>query len=349
MKTIYHELVQGARNIGLKPESFGVELVSLKVLKQLQQHGYRRRFVEFKPRDINGTVLELFDVLDRVVYIRNDVPRSLQTFMMAHCVAHADFLVRNHELKRAVHRFRRQFTALRSQYEWAKRQSTNHFQTYVSKLEELFSNVLFRRCDMDWLMDHVIRSRTDTLLWQVMHNEAQYFEAIGKTSLMNEGWAMWQQNQILNKSGLISQAFGRWSELLCEPTSAGINVYRLGLRLWTEATDPFYICQMYDDQTFIGKLFSKEIHDEEVISLVHHQSSQVTRDFETVKQQLQYTAVYSGKLPIYLDTSLTKQTGDVTFRYPFNRYEQNRVKNVRSLLESCLGQRVMIKPSHSRL
>ncbi|MDQ0159903.1 hypothetical protein [Alkalibacillus salilacus] len=342
-----HEWLEAAVDLGLSPQPFHIEIVSSASLDELQQKGYAKRLTLHKPSHAPTEVTELFDVVDQTVYIRENQPEHIKNLITAHCLAHADFINQNHYIVTMIQAFKEQYPVMRQQFEQAREQLSDHdFFSLNRSLYDLYQFIYIREDDVEWFLTNMNLNVPLVKLWRVFDFENRLFRIIGQTSLMNEGWATLYERRLLKHNHSYTPAVEKVVNEKNRPYPTGINLYRLGEQLWKEVDEDlrYRIRWLATDFSFLERFYSPNIHYNDLISILHPSLKEARNNYPFVKQQLQVTARYQGKLRVELDRKSTLNTNEVTFRYPKEQYHDIKIRNIIYSLEMLLNRRVYIKP-----
>ncbi|NIK12682.1 SpoVR family protein [Alkalibacillus almallahensis] len=347
MQKVDHEWLEAAVDLGLSPQPFHIEMVSSASLDELQQKGYAKRLTLHKPSHASTKVTELFDIVDQTVYIRDDQPEHIKILITAHCLAHADFINQNHYIVTMIQAFKEQYPVMRRQFEQAREQLSHYdFLSLNHSLYDLYQFIHIHEEDVEWILTNMNLNAPLVKLWRVFDFENLLFKTIGQTSLMNEGWATLYERLLLRHNHSYTPAVEKVVNEKNRPYPTGINLYRLGEKLWEEVDENqrFRIRSIATDSSFLERFYSPTIHYNDLISILHPSQKGARNNYPSVKQQLQVTARYQGKLRIDLDRESTLNKNEVTFRYPKEQYHDIKIRKIIQSLEALLKHRVYIKP-----
>lgn len=326
---------------------YQIEQLSKKELLDVHFKGYRNRYISLKKS--NQNVLEVFEVnLPPTIYLNEENTKIENDYVMAHCLGHIYFAKQNVYLKELkVPRLTVNELLPYMEYE--------HFNLFLNVMRNLATTqhnlssrfiapMKFFQSKKEWFEGWQV------VLLKMIDEEAKYFDGIKKTIILNEGFAVHTQNQVLNEATSNSEKLEicRLDAQLHYKPNQGLNIYSLGKILWQTVSQNDYdtVIHNFEDYMFIQKYYTKTVHEQTKISFVHNQ--QIYNDYQSVKEQLiEYISQRTDH--IFVDQIITEESGYLTLRYQNSPYTINNSQFtiLKNNLEKLLNRKVYIKPLSS--
>ncbi|GAA0471006.1 SpoVR family protein [Alkalibacillus silvisoli] len=350
MLKYYDALFDASKYLNLSPKPFNIKHVTNEEIKMLQVKGYRKRLTpQTTSPPPSSYIAELYDLVDRTIYVNDQNTNELNLVILAHAIGHSDFLWHNNYLNEQLDQFSKSLykyrQALKKTIELVGRNQVNGFLTEIMKL---FNIIYVSRSDIDWLMGYLALSHWQYQLIELATAEVKLFESIQKTKLMNEGWATFHQIPLLKQANLFNLGVAVSEVEMYLTYPYGLNLYQLGQSLWMNVNKASLrrVMKPYQDYQFIKDYYSKEVHTQEQISYIS-KYNQINDGYLTVKENLIEAARYGGKIVIKVDHPITESSGYLTLRYEnsnVNKHDLNRLKHQFKQLFNIV---VYIKPKNS--
>ncbi|MDQ0351644.1 spore cortex formation protein SpoVR/YcgB (stage V sporulation) [Alkalibacillus filiformis] len=344
MNSSYEMLKESCSLVGLTPKPFKVIVTDSKELDILQAKGYQKRL--YQPKESNHHYIgEMFDQIDEIAYINENNDKVMNLMILAHSFGHTDFLYHNNYLSEQVLNIKMKRFQHRRMFDEAVRvHGYVEVVSFLSKMNDLFNLIHVTTLDLDSLINRLNLCRSERELAKMVANEAEYFEAVSQTKIMNEGWATYHQIPLIKEAGLMSLEVGLTELQLYELPRYGLNLYKLGKAMWEEVglKERRTIVNQYCDAQFINRYYTEDIHNEQKIA--YAKGEQIERDYIKVKQQLIHSALYNGKIKVRVDEALSDSTESLTIRFQPNPNSSKQVSKLKGVLRDHFKTKLYIKP-----
>ncbi|MGP4073604.1 SpoVR family protein [Piscibacillus sp. B03] len=321
--------------------------VSEKELLDVHFKGYRNRYISLEQSKQN--VLEVFEVNQPpTIYLNVENTKIENDFVMAHCMGHIYFAKQNVYLKELkVPRLTVNELIPYMEYE--------HFNLFLNVMRNLATTqhnlssrfiapMKFFQSKKEWFEGWQV------VLLKMIDEEARYFDGIKKTIILNEGFAVHKQDQVLKQTSTTSAKLEicQLNAQLHYKPEHGLNIYSLGKILWQTVSKNEYdaVIHNFDDNMFIQKYYTETVHEKTKLSFVHNR--QIYNDYQNVKKQLvEYISQRTNN--IFVDQIITEESGYLTLRYQNSPYTMNnsQITILKNNLEKLLNRKVYIKPLSS--
>ncbi|GEL76925.1 SpoVR family protein [Tenuibacillus multivorans] len=340
-----------ASSLGLSMSPYEIVCATPEEIAMLYAKGYHKRYM---PQNVKMEkhVPEQIEVgSPHIIYLNRGNKPIENLYILAHSAGHLDFVYHNLFLIN-LRKPRLTHQLIEPLLDYTEQTFLDQFLGIMRKLS--MATTLKNRYIAP--ITYFLKQRNWFDPWQFkllkeIQYEADYFNAIQKTKLMNEGWAVYNQDKVLQELGLtvvekleIAQLEAR---LHFKPEE-GLNYYSLGKALWEEVSeeDQMKVIREFEDTSFIKKYYTEAVHKKENISVVENHN--VFKDYKEVKEQLLLYFKFQT-LKIYIDQDVTDETGYLTLRYQNSPYQVDvqQIKKMKMELEQILKQAIYIKPFKS--
>ncbi|WP_027963823.1 SpoVR family protein [Halalkalibacillus halophilus] len=353
-KDSLQELMDQASEVGLNPVPFRVKELSDQELITIQARGYEAKWIPATSKTPSSDiVMELFEPRPYpIAYLRKNLRKEQKKWILAHVIGHADFL-RHHELlqqttkafftirKKADHQFFNihQYIPFRE-----IRDFLLHIRAIIS-----FSHVNSEMEIENEVLSFLMKEGFINEAWKreiILYcmEEAGFFAKIHCTSLLNEGYATIIQKKLLELVGRRDAYLYIKEDIkLHEQKKQGINIYRLGSKLWEQVPKSKFttVLSKYDNDLFLKTYYTSSLHLKESISFFQ-EGPGVNSKYEDVKKLLRSHFSVIKKPVILVDHALTKQSGYLTLRTSIP-LQSTKILKFKSHLEKILAQKVYMK------
>ncbi|PKR78246.1 hypothetical protein CEY16_00360 [Halalkalibacillus sediminis] len=373
-------LLKAAGDLGVSNiDLFDVQYLSNKEMNILQKERSSRRIFHnesFFSNDYNAEQFE-WDANKSTVYLNENNSPLLNTFVLAHSIAHQDFFQQNKWFQaRKIELFRQRFLLKgfikRTIADYGKdqvKETLYHLQTlstyqYTALHEDFFRELkdprlsgFVPRMTSDSITPYLIHHSTRMKPWQkelakLLRFEEEYYFLIKLSRIANEGWATFWQRKILLNTSLTTHEklqFQEFESRMMELPCRELNVYSLGKKLWEQVPQKqlFSYRKVTSDFKLLTEHYNRMVHETEKISIVSPGSSHqlmYIKDYDSVKKLLIDIHLFNLKPIILLDKELTYKTGHITMRWMQGHQTIKEVKKVRSSIEFFYNGKVYMKP-----
>ena len=322
-QTVIRELEDLARDRGLAFDPVVFQITDSDEIAEVASMGLPNRFIHWY---WGGTYKELvlqqskevFSILELVL---NTAPshaflRSANTYLqnvlvIAHVLGHADFFANNHWYRKS----NKNMLNLAEQHARMIRSfEVRYGRERVEKLLDALLTVAtsvnaFERSGPElkkrliyYLEERAPLEDFERILLESIREEAEYFDLIQRTHIINEGWATFVEAELLNRL-LSAKEWASISVQLCNRPAP----YTIGYTLFAHVRDQdgfdraLELRRFYEDVSLIDEALTEELVRRLDIFVYDAKEKQKSYDLQKVKEMLIAQKLYKGEPRIEVD------------------------------------------------
>jgi stage V sporulation protein R len=322
-QTVINQLEGLARDRGLAFDPVVFQITDSDEIAQVASMGLPNRFIHwywggtYKELVLQQTK-EVFSILELVL---NTAPshaflRSTNTYLqnvlvIAHVFGHADFFANNHWYRKS----NKNMLNIAEQHARLIRDCEVRYGR--ERVEKLLDNLLtvatsvnaFERNPQElrkrlvyYLEERAPLEEFERALLEAIREEAEYFDLIQRTHIINEGWATFVEAQLLNRL-LSAKDWASISVQLCNRPAP----YTIGYALFAHLRDhrgfahALEVRQYYDDISLVDLALTEELVRRLDIFVYDAKEKQKSYELQKVKDMLIQQKLYKGEPHIEVD------------------------------------------------
>ncbi len=322
-QTVIRELEGLARDRGLGFDPVVFQITDSDELAQVASMGLPNRFIHWY---WGGTYKELvmqqakevFSILELVLntnpshaFLRSTNSYLQNVLVIAHVLGHADFFANNHwymKSNKNMLNLAEQHARLIRAYE------AQHGRERVEKLLDALLTVAtsvnaFERSPQEqrkrliyYLEERAPLEEFERILLEAILGEAEYFDLIQRTHIINEGWATFVEAELLTRL-LSAKEWASISVQLCNRPAP----YTIGYTLFAHVRDQdgfdraLELRRFYEDVSLIDVALTEELVRRLDIFVYDAKEKQKSYDLQKVKEMLISQKLYKGEPRIEVD------------------------------------------------
>ncbi len=322
-QTVIRELEDLAHDRGLVFNPVIFQITDSDEIAEVASMGLPNRFIHWYwggtyKELVTQQTKEVFSILELVL---NTVPshaflRSTNTYLqnvlvIAHVLGHADFFANNHwyckSNKNMLNIAEQHARLIRSYEEEYGRERVEALldamltvATSVNAFER--SSLEQRKRLMYYLEERAPLEEFERILLESIHAEAEYFDLIQRTHIINEGWATFVEAELLNRL-LTVKEWASISVQLCNRPAP----YTIGYTLFAHIREQegfrraLEIRRFYEDVSLIDLALTEELVRRLDIFVYDPKEKQKSYDLQKVKETLINQKLYKGEPRIEVD------------------------------------------------
>jgi len=322
-QTVIRELEGLARDRGLVFDPVVFQITDSDELAQVASMGLPNRFIHwywggtYKELVMQQTK-EVFSILELVLntnpshaFLRSTNSYLQNVLVIAHVLGHADFFANNHwymKSNKNMLNLAEQHARLIRAYE------AQHGRERVEKLLDALLTVAtsvnaFERSPQEqrkrliyYLEERAPLEEFERILLEAIRGEAEYFDLIQRTHIINEGWATFVEAELLTRL-LSAKEWASISVQLCNRPAP----YTIGYTLFAHVRDQdgfdraLELRRFYEDVSLIDVALTEELVRRLDIFVYDAKEKQKSYDLQKVKEMLIAQKLYKGEPRIEVD------------------------------------------------
>ena len=322
-QTVIRELENLAHDRGLVFDPVIFQITDSDEIAEVASMGLPNRFIHWY---WGGTYKELVTQQSKEVFsilelVLNTVPshaflRSTNTYLqnvlvIAHVLGHADFFANNHwycksnkNMLNIAEQHARLIRSYEGEYGRERVEGLLDALLTVATSVNAFerSSLEQRKRLMYYLEEHAQLEKFERILLESIRAEAEYFDLIQRTHIINEGWATFIEAQLLNRL-LTVKEWASISVQLCNRPAP----YTIGYTLFAHIREregfrgALEIRQYYEDVSLIDLALTEELVRRLDIFVYDPKEKQKSYDLQKVKEMLISQKLYKGEPRIEVD------------------------------------------------
>jgi stage V sporulation protein R len=320
---VIRELEGLARDRGLVFDPVVFQITDSDDLAQVASMGLPNRFIHwywggtYKELVMQQTK-EVFSILELVLntspshaFLRSTNTYLQNVLVIAHVFGHADFFTNNHWYRKS----NKNMLNLAEQH--ARLIRTYEAQYGRDRVEKLLDALLtvatsvnaFERSPQEqrkrliyYLEERAPLEEFERVLLEAIREEAEYFDLIQRTHIINEGWATFVEAELLNRL-LSAKEWASISTQLCNRPAP----YTIGYTLFAHVRDQdgfrrtLELRQFYEDVSLIDTALTEELVQRLDIFVYDAKEKQKSYDLQKVKEMLISQKLFKGEPRIEVD------------------------------------------------
>ena len=322
-QTVIRELEGLAHDRGLEFDPVVFQITDSDELAQVASMGLPNRFMHwywggtYKELVMQQTK-EVFSILELVLnttpshaFLRSTNSYLENVLVIAHVLGHADFFANNHWYQKSnknMLNIAEQHARLIRAYE------AQHGRERVEKLLDALLTVAtsvnaFERSPQEqhkrliyYLEERAPLEEFERIMLEAIRDEAEYFDLIQRTHIINEGWATFVEAELLNRL-LSVKEWASISVSLCNRPAP----YTIGYTLFAHVRDQdgfdraLELRRFYEDVSLIDEALTEELVRRLDIFVYDAKEKQKSYDLQKVKEMLIAQKLYKGEPRIEVD------------------------------------------------
>jgi stage V sporulation protein R len=261
---------------------------------------------------------EVFSILELVLntspshaFLRSTNTYLQNVLVIAHVFGHADFFTNNHWYRKSnknmlntAEQHARQIRAYESQY------GRDRVEKLLDALLTVATSVnAFERSPQEqrkrliyYLEERAPLEEFERVLLEAIREEAEYFDLIQRTHIINEGWATFVEAELLNRL-LSAKEWASISTQLCNRPAP----YTIGYTLFAHVRDQegfrraLELRQFYEDVSLIDTALTEALVRRLDIFVYDSKEKQKSYDLQKVKEMLIAQKLFKGEPRIEVD------------------------------------------------
>ena len=322
-QTVIRELEGLAHDRGLEFDPVVFQITDSDDLAQVASMGLPNRFMHwywggtYKELVMQQTK-EVFSILELVLnttpshaFLRSTNSYLQNVLVIAHVFGHADFFANNHWYQKSnknmlniAEQHARQIRAYEAQHGRERVEklldalltiapSVNAFERSPQELHKRLIYYLEERAPLE---------EFERVLLEAIRGEAEYFDLIQRTHIINEGWATFVEAELLNRL-LSAKEWASISVQLCNRPAP----YTIGYTLFAHVRDQdgfdraLELRRFYEDVSLIDEALTEELVRKLDIFVYDAKEKQKSYDLQKVKEMLIAQKLYKGEPRIEVD------------------------------------------------
>jgi stage V sporulation protein R len=320
---VIRELEGLAHDRGLAFDPVVFQITDSDDLAQVASMGLPNRFIHwywggtYKELVMQQTK-EVFSILELVLntnpshaFLRSTNTYLQNVLVIAHVFGHADFFANNHWYRKS----NKNMLNLAEQH--ARLIRTYEAQYGRDRVEKLLDALLtvatsvnaFERSPQEqrkrliyYLEERAPLEEFERVLLEAIREEAEYFDLIQRTHIINEGWATFVEAELLNRL-LSAKEWASISTQLCNRPAP----YTIGYTLFAHVRDQdgfrrtLELRQFYEDVSLIDTALTEELVQRLDIFVYDAKEKQKSYDLQKVKEMLISQKLFKGEPRIEVD------------------------------------------------
>jgi stage V sporulation protein R len=320
---VIRELEGLAHDRGLVFDPVVFQITDSDDLAQVASMGLPNRFIHwywggtYKELVMQQTK-EVFSILELVLntspshaFLRSTNTYLQNVLVIAHVFGHADFFTNNHWYRKS----NKNMLNLAEQH--ARLIRTYEAQYGRDRVEKLLDALLtvatsvnaFERSPQEqrkrliyYLEERAPLEEFERVLLEAIREEAEYFDLIQRTHIINEGWATFVEAELLNRL-LSAKEWASISTQLCNRPAP----YTIGYTLFAHVRDQdgfrrtLELRQFYEDVSLIDTALTEELVQRLDIFVYDAKEKQKSYDLQKVKEMLISQKLFKGEPRIEVD------------------------------------------------
>ncbi|HEV3026775.1 MAG TPA: SpoVR family protein [Planctomycetota bacterium] len=320
---VIRELEGLARDRGLVFDPVVFQITDSDDLAQVASMGLPNRFIHwywggtYKELVMQQTK-EVFSILELVLntspshaFLRSTNTYLQNVLVIAHVFGHADFFANNHWYRKSnknmlnlAEQHARLIRAYEAQY------GRDRVEKLLDALLTVATSVnAFERSPQEqrkrliyYLEERAPLEEFERVLLEAIREEAEYFDLIQRTHIINEGWATFVEAELLNRL-LSAKEWASISTQLCNRPAP----YTIGYTLFAHVRDrdgfrrTLELRQFYEDVSLIDTALTEELVQRLDIFVYDAKEKQKSYDLQKVKEMLISQKLFKGEPRIEVD------------------------------------------------
>jgi spore cortex formation protein SpoVR/YcgB (stage V sporulation) len=320
---VIRELEGLARDRGLVFDPVVFQITDSDDLAQVASMGLPNRFIHwywggtYKELVMQQTK-EVFSILELVLntspshaFLRSTNTYLQNVLVIAHVFGHADFFTNNHWYRKSnknmlnlAEQHARLIRAYEAQY------GRDRVEKLLDALLTVATSVnAFERSPQEqrkrliyYLEERAPLEEFERVLLEAIREEAEYFDLIQRTHIINEGWATFVEAELLNRL-LSAKEWASISTQLCNRPAP----YTIGYTLFAHVRDrdgfrrTLELRQFYEDVSLIDTALTEELVQRLDIFVYDAKEKQKSYDLQKVKEMLISQKLFKGEPRIEVD------------------------------------------------
>ena len=320
---VIRELEGLAHDRGLAFDPVVFQITDSDDLAQVASMGLPNRFIHwywggtYKELVMQQTK-EVFSILELVLntnpshaFLRSTNTYLQNVLVIAHVFGHADFFANNHWYRKS----NKNMLNLAEQH--ARLIRTYEAQYGRDRVEKLLDALLtvatsvnaFERSPQEqrkrliyYLEERAPLEEFERVLLEAIREEAEYFDLIQRTHIINEGWATFVEAELLNRL-LSAKEWASISTQLCNRPAP----YTIGYTLFAHVRDrdgfrrTLELRQFYEDVSLIDTALTEDLVQRLDIFVYDAKEKQKSYDLQKVKEMLISQTLFKGEPRIEVD------------------------------------------------